>query len=35
MLKRMFQRRRKGYEAMGYTLINDDSAQAFQATLAV
>ncbi|MCY4426127.1 MAG: DEAD/DEAH box helicase family protein [Halieaceae bacterium] len=35
MLQRMFQRRCKGYEAMGYTLINDDSAPAFQSTLAV
>jgi len=35
VLLRMFQRRRKGYEAMGYTLTNDDSISAFQSTLAV
>lgn len=37
MLQRMFQRRCKGYEAMGYTLINndDDGVPAVQSTLAV
>ena len=35
MLQRMFQRRCKGYEAMGYTLIHGDSTPVVQSTLAV
>jgi superfamily II DNA or RNA helicase len=35
MLQRMFQRRRKGYEAMGYTLIDDVNEQPVQSKLPV
>ena len=35
MLQRMFQRRRKGYEAMGYRLVSGDDALAIQSRLEV
>ena len=35
LLQRMFQRRCKGYEAMGYHLVDDDDAPAVQSRLAV